>query len=295
LALRTRRVSQDLVLEAPGVRLVVASAQGARMRSLVVHDRELLVTSSAEGPIRWGCYPMAPWAGRVRNGRFPFGGREHELPLTMPPNAIHGTVYDLPWRVLDERALTVELLPPWPFAGRVVQRFDLQPDHLQVDLELIADQPMPAVVGWHPWFLRRLEDGAEPAVIDLPWARTLRRDENGIPTGDLVPPLAGPWDDAFTVLDGPVAVDWPGQLRLEVRSTCHWYVIYTVPEHALCVEPQSGPPNAFNVGPGAYSIVKPGQPLVHTMTWRWIEPSSPRDRRISRPVRRATGPGEPLA
>ena len=39
---------------------------------------EVLVTEGW-GPIRWGCYPMAPFAGRIRDGRFRYAGREHQL------------------------------------------------------------------------------------------------------------------------------------------------------------------------------------------------------------------------
>ena len=34
----------------------------------------------------------------------------------------------------------------------------------------------------------------------------------------------------------------------------------------MCVEPQSGPPDALN---GAADIVEPGTPLIHEMRWRW--------------------------
>jgi galactose mutarotase-like enzyme len=43
-------------------------------------------------------------------------------------------------------------------------------------------------------------------------------------------------------------------------------VVYTNPEHAVCVEPQSGPPDEFNLAP---KIVEPGTPLVVEATFRW--------------------------
>ena len=55
--------------------------------------------------------------------------------------------------ILDER---------WPFRGRVTQRFHLDPDGLELTLALEADEPMPATIGWHPWFRRVLVDGDEP-------------------------------------------------------------------------------------------------------------------------------------
>ena len=58
----------------------------------------------------------------------------------------------------------------------------------------------------------------------------------------------------------------PAQLRLELSSSCQWWVVYSEPEHAICVEPQSGPPDAANLAP---EIVVPGRPLEHVMRWSW--------------------------
>ena len=69
-------------------------------RSFQIHGRELLVTEpyAAEvaatrrpDPMSWGCYPMVPWAGRVRRGRFVFADGTYQLPINMAPHAIHGT------------------------------------------------------------------------------------------------------------------------------------------------------------------------------------------------------------
>ena len=94
----------------------------------------------------------------------------------------------------------------------------------------------------------------------------LVRDGESIPSGARVPPTTGPWDDAFTGVTEPPVLEWGETLRLEVSSTCAWWVVYTEPAHALCVEPQSGPPDALN---GHADIVEPGSPLIHEMRWRW--------------------------
>jgi aldose 1-epimerase len=65
-------------------------------------------------------------------------------------------------------------------------------------------------------------------------------------------------------------LEWPGVLRLEITSTCAWWVVYSEPEHAVCVEPQSGPPDAVN---GVPEIVAPGTPLTHEMRWAWARDS----------------------
>jgi aldose 1-epimerase len=257
--------TERLRLSAPGVEAVIDLAAGGRVASLVVEGRQLLKTEGY-GPFGWGSFPMAPYAGRVRGGTFGFDGRTIQLPIAMPPHAIHGTVSDRPWRLVGDGTITTELGPDWPFAGRVVQRFELGVDHLACRLEVHADEPMPASIGWHPWFLRRLADVPEELRLDLDAGSMYVRDADGIATARLVAPPPGPWDDCFTDLRRPPVLRWPGFLELTIESDCEDWVIYTAPEDALCVEPQTAPPDALNGDP---TVVQPGRPLVAEMTWRW--------------------------
>jgi galactose mutarotase-like enzyme len=259
----------ELVLEAGEARIVVLPHEGGRLASVSVGGVELLVGRDPQGPVYWGSYPMAPWAGRIRHGRFTFDGAEHRLPLRSPPHALHGTVLDEPWEVLGPQEIGIELAPPWPFRGRVRQWFTLAEHGLEIEMTLEADEPMPATIGWHPWFRRVLVAGTEPVSLDFDAAEMLVRDAEGIPTGERVAPPAPPWDDAFIGLRSGPVLEWPGLLRLALSSSCRWWVVYTMPEHAVCVEPQSGPPDAVNQAP---EVVEPGVPLVHTMRWSWTRP-----------------------
>ncbi|HSP20510.1 MAG TPA: hypothetical protein VLQ79_13395 [Myxococcaceae bacterium] len=255
-----------MVIDAGAARLVICPADGGRLGSVAVDGHELLVTTDAQGPVSWGAYPMAPWAGRVRRGRFTFAGREHRLPITMPPHAIHGVVYDRPWTVTGPDTLAIDLDARWPFRGRVTQRFALDADGLEVLMTLEADEPQPVVLGWHPWFRRALVEGVAPVRLDFRPGTMLLRDADGLPGGERVAPSAGPWDDAFTDLAADPVLEWPGQLRLVISSSCRWWVVYTMPENAICVEPQSGPPDAVNLGP---DLVEPGRPMSQVMRWGW--------------------------
>jgi aldose 1-epimerase len=269
-----------LVLESASARLVISPADGGRMTSLVVRGSELLVTEGL-GPIMWGCYPMAPFAGRIRDGRFRFGGREVVVPQTLPPHAIHGTVLERAWTVETyrqaqghaEALMSVDLGPAWPFAGRVSQRFVLGGGGLKVSMTLEADEPMPATVGWHPWFRRQLSGAAgepaepsAPAQLQFEADRMYERGPDGLPTGRLVAPSAGPWDDCFTGVGTAPRLVWPERLALELASTCDHWVLYTEPAHAICVEPQTGPPDSVNLSP---RVAQPGEPLSASMTWHW--------------------------
>lgn len=271
----SRPIPLLLELAADGVEAVVDLEAGGRLSSFVVDGRQLLVTEG-DGPIAWGSFPMVPYAGRVRNGCFEFRGRRWDLPMKLPPHAIHGTVLDRPWEALDDRTIATELGPSWPFAGRAIQRFELEAGRFTSRLELHADEPMPASLGWHPWFRRQPPSaangrppGPEPGmlVLDLDAEAMFRRDDDGITTRALViPPPPGPWDDCFTNLRRPPRLRWPGYLELTIESDCPTWVVYTVPTDALCVEPQTAPPDALNTSP---TIVEPGRPLIAEMIWTW--------------------------
>jgi aldose 1-epimerase len=261
------------MLRAGGDTLTIDPAIGGRFASLVVGGHEILVTEGA-GPIWWGCYPMAPFAGRIRDGRFKFAGRVHQLERNLPPHAIHGTVFDRPWRVVargpDRVTLAVDLGPGWPFEGRVTHAVSVQPGGLDATLTLEADEPMPAWAGWHPWFRRRL--GGVPLELDVDAASMYVRGADGLPTGARSSPSPRPWDDAFTGLRAAPRLRWPGVLELEVTSTADVWVVFDERADGVCVEPQTAPPDAISIAQvegSAPPTAAPGRALSASMAWRW--------------------------
>ena len=243
-----------------------APDQGGRLASLQVLGRELLVTS-AEHPLHWGSYPMAPWAGRVRHGRFRHNGTEYRLPLTLPPHAIHGTAWGGRWQQHCENGMFKDLGDDWPFAGRAEQYISLSDHMLTMELSVHAhEDSFPASIGWHPWFLREVGDASAELLFDA--AAIYVDDREQIPTGELASPPPGPWDNCFTQLRSDPRIRWPGMLQLTLSSDLDNWVVYDLPEHALCVEPMSGPPNALNLQP---RLVTPEQPLRGTFTLTWTE------------------------
>jgi len=262
------------VLRAGDAEVTIDHEHGGRLSSVVVGGHELLRSRSAADadPTSWGCFPMVPWAGRIRHGRFGFQGRDVALPIDMPPHAIHGTVKARAWERTGPGELRCDLGPDWPWPGSVEQRIELTATSLTAVLQVEAhDGPMPVTVGWHPWLRRTV--GAVDAQLELPAERMWRRDADGIPDGTLVDPPPGPWDDCFTALVGPVVVRWPGVLALVVESDCEHVTVFTEPDDALCVEPQSAPPDAHS-SEHDLAVVMPGEPLVHHMLWTWTRDGS---------------------
>jgi galactose mutarotase-like enzyme len=219
---------------------------------------------------------MAPFAGRVRGGRFAWGGTVHELEPNHAGHAMHGTVFDRRWLLeladVGFLRLRANLQPGWPFAGWAVHEVALSATRLDLRLEVHTDgATFPATLGWHPWFRRRIEVGGslDVAVVATRW---YPRGVDGLPLGHLEPrPASGPWDDCFTAVTWPVSLSWPGALEVTMTSTCDHLVFYDEPTHAICVEPQTGPPDALNHLERA-TLVRQSHPLIAEMSLSWTLP-----------------------
>ncbi|MGW2015569.1 aldose epimerase family protein [Streptomyces sp. NPDC001927] len=263
-------MSKQTRLTAGDAELTINPDNGCRIESLRIGGRELLRQGE-----RYGCFPMVPWCGRIELGQFRNGGEKHQMPLNSPPHAIHGTGRDTVWKAARTAdadgartaAFTYELGDPWPYSGRVTQTFALTEDALTLQLGVETyDDSFPAQAGWHPWFNRTLDGGA-PVRLDFTPAWQEERGEDHLPTGRRIGPTPGPWDDCFGMPDGVEAtLTWPEQLELKVTSRAEWVVVYDEQEAAVCVEPQSGPPNGLNTLP---RYVTPIDPLEITATWAW--------------------------
>ena len=242
----------------------ISPADGGTARLPDDGDEGFLVTgSSDDDPMVWGSYPMVPWAGRIRHGELDVDGRRVQLPLNLPPHAIHGTGFVSRWDVLDQGLDHVEMETAldWPFGGRAHQHIQLTERALVCVLTVVAgNEPMPATIGWHPWFVK-------PESDSIAFEAMYQLDDEMIPTGELVDPGRGPWDDCFVRPLGPLVLRYASGRVLTVSSDCDRRVVYDKPQHATCVEPQSGPPDAVRLGKA--TRLEPGELLQRTMTITW--------------------------
>ena len=243
------------VITAGDIEVTVAPADGGRIGQITVGGTDLLVGRSDEHRevIAWGAYPMVPWAGRIRHGRFEFEGTTHQLPRNHGDHAMHGVGLHVAWDVTERRADRIRLvldLPTderWPFGGRVEQTFTVTSSGVDLHMSVAAtDTAFPVSMGWHPWFRK-------PDRVDVAPESMYRRDEEGIAVDELVDVPDHPWDDCFIVRT-PIGADIDG-VRLELSATTDHWVIYDEQPHATCIEPQTGPPDAFTIAP---RIVDPG-------------------------------------
>jgi aldose 1-epimerase len=285
-------------LRAGGTRAVILPEFGGRLHQLYVsiagREEPLLLTPNDPGdyrdrPTRGGSFPMAPWPNRVDGGRFRWHDREYVLPLEGKPHAIHGRALYPQWDVLHVAEtcceMAVQFDDGWPWRGSAWQRFEVAPDSLRMTMEVRTEtEPFPAGGGWHPWF-RRDVGGATDMRLGVPApAVYLSRDQ--LPTGEVTEPAgaadlrAAPFlgdrriDVCYRDLSGPIHLDW-GAFHLSMTVDCPrpHVMVYTPPE-AVCVEPQSCAPDAFNLqGRGisgtGFDIAEPRRPVRVESTWTW--------------------------
>lgn len=246
--------------------VTIAPQAGGRIAQITRRGEAWLADfgEASAAMIGWGCYPMLPWAGRLRQGRFDVEGKHYQLPLNLGAHAIHGLGFAMPWAVQSHTATLLEMsleLPRdtrWPFGGVACQRIELLEDRLDLQLSLQAgDAAMPATIGWHPWFRK-------PARLTFAPTAMYPRDAAGIATLPLVAPAPGPWDDCF-IHAGPVVLE-RGEGTLTLTSDCTHWVVYDQDPAATCVEPQSGPPDAFNIAP---CLLAPGGTLARRFELTW--------------------------
>jgi galactose mutarotase-like enzyme len=274
-------------LQVDGHAVTIDPSAGARLSDWRIGDLDLLAHYS-DAPVNWGMYPMAPWAGRLRDNTVVHPDATVTLPVSHDVWALHGTVLSAPGAVEQVQhgaheavaRLSFDDHGDWPWPIRVVVEYRLTADVLTTVIEVQAERTSPAVVGWHPWFRRRLARG-EPARWSLAAQAKAERGPDALPTGALVPydPDSGPFDDAFLVPEGRASIAWPGALVIDIDWDGPWCVVFDELAPALCVEPQSGPPNGVNDGLGRpLTVAAPGRPHRMVTRWRLRSDAPPGDR-----------------
>ena len=161
-------------------------------------------------PGRNGTPVLFPYPNRVRDGRYTFGGKTYQLPITNAPNAIHGFAISAPWdvvaRTTDDAGASVtgrfhlaehapEMRPLWPTDAILEIRYTLKGRRLDMAVTVTnpTDADLPYGFGIHPYF--RCPFAGAPlteARVFLPATRTWVQEKN-LPTG-VVEPVDGRLD-----------------------------------------------------------------------------------------------------
>lgn len=117
--------------------------------------------SSSQNVLDAACFPLVPYANRIRGGAFTFRGRNVRLAPNMPgdPSPLHGQGWFNSWTVDEAHGFRAILSFdhsagewPWHYAAR--QEFELDESGLSVGLVCrnTSSEPMPCGLGQHPYF-----------------------------------------------------------------------------------------------------------------------------------------------
>mgnify|MGYP000085348226 CR=1 FL=1 len=274
----------SLVLEGDELEVVLLPDLGARIHRIRAFGVDLLRTpedvhAHAADPFFWGGYAMAPWCNRASPGPMEVAGRVVDLAPNFPDgSAIHGQVYAYPWTPVGDGSLTVTGGAdgwPWAYEVRVHPTVEGPSFRMRFALTNRSDAPMPAGLGWHPWFVRPLE-------VAVPAARAYRSNTGSTPEPEPVDatpfdlragaPVAGGLDATWSSpRPGRVALRWPRdrvEAKLDVETDGSPCVAVATPSEpdATAVEPQTHGPDGVrrlvNGEPDALALLAPGETLA---------------------------------
>jgi aldose 1-epimerase len=245
---------------------------------------------------------LMPWPNRIRDGRYSWSGRSHQLALSEPDrsNAIHGLVRWAPWSVLTQAHDTISLvcrLRPqqgWEWSLDLFVTYAVGDEGLIVTPRAVnvGAGAAPFGFGAHP-YLSVGEDRADEARLVIPAGSRLDLDDRLLPKGLVAVEgtdrdfrkarLLGDTalDTAFTNLVADVDGRWrviiahPGTGRAVTlwadATTYPWVQVFTGDSlplddrrtSGIAVEPMTCPPDAFNSGDDLL-VLEPGQEFSGT-------------------------------
>ena len=211
-----------------------------------------------------GVYPLVPYSNRIGNANLIVGEQTFTLrPNFLPePHAIHGLGWQRAWQLAkhtsDFAELTLKHTPDadWPFAFGARQTMHLAANALKLTLELknTDQRPMPAGLGFHPFF--PLVPGTH---MQSEWKGMWKMGTDSLPTVlGPVPPDADfsqlrpvtDWkvDNCFTGWSRRVALDYPThRVEIDASDACRQIVVFAPNDgrNFIALEPVTNINNAF--------------------------------------------------
>ncbi len=290
--------ARDVIrLQHGALELALCPELGGAITALRHADRDVMQPASAAffesgDPREASCFPLVPFSGRLADGRFRFQGEVYQLaPNFSPePHAIHGHGWQNAWQVIEAGAVRAVLefehhVPQTPLHYRARQILALGEAGLAASIELTntGAQPMPAGIGFHPYF-NRTPGVTLQAELDHVWLA----DERNIPKERVALPPAWNFaqaprvaalelDNGFGGWAGRAAIHWPESgltLEIEAEPVLRNLVIF-IPLEAdfFCVEPVSNANDGFNlfdqgVADTGVRVLAPGETLSGRVDFR---------------------------
>ncbi|HJS92575.1 MAG TPA: aldose 1-epimerase [Steroidobacteraceae bacterium] len=250
------------------LRLELLPDLGAAVSTFRYRGRNVLrpTPPGTTDPFETAAFALVPFANRIAGGIFRVGGREVRIERNGPgqTHPLHGHAWRRPWRIESVEHARVSLSfehPPdsWPWRYWAAQTLTLTSEGLEVALavENRDSTPMPAGLGWHPYFHKGTGARLE-AQLQGVWLS----DKECLPARLAPGTRFGDWsrggdlnrpeliDHCHTGWSGRAVIRLPEErLRLGLAASLplRWLHIYSPPDKDFfCVEPVSHMPDAVN-------------------------------------------------
>lgn len=255
-------------LRAGGYRLEVNPRRGGSIVQFDWLGQPVMRPASGDSILDVSCFPLVPFSNRIANGRFAAQDREVRLTPNFPgashPHPLHGFGWLAPWKTIGVQETACELehtyqAGEWPWSYVARQTFSLDNRGLTIGLALenLHFSPMPAGLGFHPYFPRDadtiyegLHCGEWSNQADcLPLRLDLRSTAIDWWAGQ--PVASRSVDTVYTGRSGLLKITWPSRgisLKIQPSAELDHTVVFT-PEDAgfFCIEPVSHATNAVNL------------------------------------------------
>lgn len=249
--------------------LCMEPATGGAISAVRWRGHDILRAQTRPGDVLdAACFPLVPFSNRIAQSRFRWGGERVELPRNHPMDdqcpVLHGVGWLREWSLIGQDDHNAEMLlehaadRSWPWAMTAKQSVRVKHDSFVIQLALTNcdTRPMPAGLGFHPYFPR--DDGTlYHALHQGEW----RTDAGCIPTELAQRSAPRDWwegepvatrsvDTVYTRRQGDLRVVWPERgIGADIRPSQDLsYTTVYVPagEDYFCVEPVSHMTDAFN-------------------------------------------------
>ena len=276
-------------LAAHGFELDVQPGYGGRLVSLR-HDGENVFYPDAQPAtsniLAAGCFPLVPFSNRIRRGAFEFAGRTYHLDRNWDgdEHAIHGNGWISAWPVnyRDDTSMHLSMISQdwWPWTYQCDQHISLSPGRVSLSLSLtnLDRTPMPAGLGFHPYFPRgpRTQLQFQAAGVIEPMSDAPVQVQPLSPRTDFSTPASlasRNLDHGYSGWQGEAKIVQPGQgldLLIRADSAATGAVVYA-PNDApfFCFEPVTQINGAFEMEPSIETglrVVAPGESFQFTLT-----------------------------
>ncbi len=241
--------------------------KGAYLSELRISGSEILHRTQDGEPTHGGSAVLIPYAGRVKNAEYSYGGRKYSLPRNNGNNSIHGLLKDMDFKVEYSSGSSVSMesllkSSSYPSSLKTSIAYSIWERGLTVEVSAsnVGETDAPFVAGFHPYFLAdegwtlehseklRMLNFADEYFPDGTFSDADYNNDSNISKRE--------FDSAF-VGGGELRLMGKTHKLTMKRTNMEYLVIYNgkyAAGKSVAIEPMTGAPDAFNNGMGLISI-----------------------------------------